>query len=86
MDPAQIEQTILDLIEASGKRGSISPTDAALALAEGDDAEKTWRRLLPQIRRVAIGLAQAGRIVILRKGKPADPGDFKGVYRLGRTL
>ena len=29
-----------------------------------------------------IGLAQQGRLVILRKGKPADPADFKGVYRL----
>jgi hypothetical protein len=25
---------------------------------------------------------KAGRIVILRKGRPVDPDDFKGVYRL----
>jgi hypothetical protein len=35
------------------------------------------------IRRIAVRLASEGRIVILRKGKPVDPADFKGVYRLG---
>ena len=29
------------------------------------------------------GLARAGRLVIYRKGKPADPDDFRGVYRIG---
>jgi hypothetical protein len=30
-----------------------------------------------------VRLAQQGQLVILRKGKPVDPADFKGVYRLG---
>ncbi len=34
------------------------------------------------VRRAAVALAEQGRVVILRKGKPADPRDFKGVYRL----
>ena len=29
------------------------------------------------------GSRLAGRLVIYRKGKPVDPNDFKGVYRLG---
>jgi hypothetical protein len=29
-----------------------------------------------------VGLARAGRLVILRHGKPADPDDFKGVWRM----
>ncbi|MBY0364025.1 MAG: DUF3253 domain-containing protein, partial [Phreatobacter sp.] len=33
-------------------------------------------------RRAAVGLAREGRLVILRKGKPVDPNDFRGVYRL----
>ncbi|MFI4964466.1 MAG: DUF3253 domain-containing protein, partial [Caulobacterales bacterium] len=41
-----------------------------------------WRRLLGQVRAVARGLARQGKVVILRHNKPADPGDFKGVYRL----
>jgi hypothetical protein len=35
------------------------------------------------VRRTAVRLAHEGRIVIYRKGKPVDPDDFKGVYRLG---
>jgi len=35
------------------------------------------------VRRAAVRLALAGRLVIYRKGKPVDPADFKGVYRLG---
>jgi len=38
--------------------------------------------LLQPVRRAAIRLALEGRLTILRKGKPADPSDFKGVYRL----
>ena len=34
-------------------------------------------------RRSAVKLSLEGRIVIYRKGKPVDPNDFKGVYRLG---
>jgi hypothetical protein len=34
------------------------------------------------VRAVARGLARQGRLVILRHNKPADPDDFKGVYRL----
>jgi hypothetical protein len=35
------------------------------------------------VRRTAVRMAEAGRIVIYRKGKPVDPRDFRGVYRLG---
>ena len=35
------------------------------------------------VRAAAVRLAEAGRLVIFRKGKPADPRDFRGVYRLG---
>jgi hypothetical protein len=30
-----------------------------------------------------VALAKQGRIVIYRKGRPADPDEFRGVYRLG---
>lgn len=72
-----IEETILRLAEAAGAAGSISPNDAAKALAPED-----WQSLMTRIRRTAIRLAGQGRITILRKGRPADPADFKGVYRL----
>jgi hypothetical protein len=34
------------------------------------------------VRRVAVRLMKEGRLVILRKGRPVDPDDFRGVYRL----
>ena len=77
--PAEIEATILRLLDEAGAGRTISPTDAARALIEGGE----WIALMPAVRRAAVELALAGRLVITRKGKPADPNDFKGVYRLG---
>lgn len=77
--------TILDLTQTSGRAGSISPTDAARAVAAalmpncGPDA---WHTYLAPIRRSAVALARDGRIEILRKGKPVDPTGVKGVIRL----
>lgn len=76
--PADIEATILRLLDEAGPGKSISPTDAARALVEGNE----WNTVMPAVRRAAVKLAQAGRLVIIRKGKPADPTGFKGVYRL----
>ena len=46
------------------------------------DPPDIWRRYLNAVRQQAKHLARMGRIDILRKGKPVDPNDFKGVYRL----
>jgi hypothetical protein len=72
-----IVETILQLAAASGPAGSISPNDVARTLSPTD-----WQVLMTRIRREAVRLAQQGRLTILRKGKPADPAEFKGVYRL----
>jgi hypothetical protein len=78
--PAEtVEDTILQLLDAAGAGRTISPTAVARALHAGPD----WNLQMPQVRRAAIALALAGRIVIFRKGRPVDPNDFKGVYRLG---
>jgi hypothetical protein len=79
-----LEETILRLCAARGADKSICPTDAAKAFAEarGED-DLAWRRWLTQVRSTAVGLARQGRLIIYRKGKPADPDDFRGVYRLG---
>ncbi len=75
-DPA--EATLLRLVTAQGR--SISPEDAARALTP---AGEDFRRRLPAVRAAAVRLAHAGKLAILRKGKPVDPDTFKGVYRLG---
>lgn len=41
-----------------------------------------WRRVTGHVRATARGLARQGRLTILRHGKPANPEQFKGVYRL----
>jgi hypothetical protein len=56
---------------------SVAPEDVARTLDPTG-----WRRELGKVRGVAVGLARAGRLVILRHGKPADPDTFKGVWRM----
>lgn len=72
-----VEAAILDLLAKVPPGKSVSPEDVARAL----DPE-SWRRTLGHVRAVARGLARQGKLVILRHNKPADPDDFKGVYRL----
>lgn len=75
-DEAVVE-TIIQLCAAAGLDDSIRPEDVALELRPED-----WQPLLKRVRLVAKQLAQAGHIIILRKGKPVDPNDFKGLIRL----
>ncbi len=79
IEPDAVEAAILRLLAEAGAGKSISPTDVARALHAGAD----WNVLMTPVRRAALKLARSGAIVILRKGKPVDPDDFKGVYRLG---
>jgi hypothetical protein len=74
---AEIEAAIFDLLAKAAPGKSISPAEVARAA----DPEG-WRRSLGHVRAVARGLARQGKVVILRHNKPADPDDFKGVYRL----
>jgi hypothetical protein len=79
-----LSETIPALCHAAGVGKTICPTEAAKVFAEtrGED-ELGWRNHLVQVRRAAVALALEGRLVIFRKGKPVDPEDFRGVYRLG---
>jgi hypothetical protein len=78
--PTPVEAAILALAEAAGPGRSFDPADVARRLSpEPGDA---WRRHLTAIRRAAACLAAAGRIDILRKGKPVPPEELRGVIRL----
>jgi hypothetical protein len=79
-DQRAIETALLRLLAERGPGKTLDPTEVARAL--GGDHPDGWGPLMQPIRRVAVALAEQSRIVILRKGKPADPRDFKGVYRL----
>jgi hypothetical protein len=80
-DASVIEALLLRLVAERGPDKTIDPTEAARAL--GGNHPDQWGPLMQPIRRVAVALAEQGRLVILRKGKPVDPRAFKGVYRLG---
>jgi hypothetical protein len=72
-----VEAVIFEMLAALPAGKSVSPQEVARAA----DPEG-WRRVLPQVRSTAIGLARQDKLVITRHGKPADPNSFKGVYRL----
>jgi hypothetical protein len=78
---ARLEAAILRLVAERGMDKTICPSEAARDLAGpvGD----AWGALMPAVRRIAVRMAKEGRLVITRKGRPVDPADFKGVYRLG---
>jgi hypothetical protein len=73
-----LEDSIVDVLARNGS-GTLSAPEIAHAIVPDGD----WHALLMPIRRAAVKLALAGSLVIYRKGKPADPNDFRGVYRLG---
>jgi hypothetical protein len=79
-----LAQVILALCAAAPPGKTIDPSEAAKFFArQRDEDDLAWRTHLTHVRSRAVGLARAGRLVIYRKGKPADPDDFRGVYRLG---
>jgi len=75
-DPDRIEAAILRLAAGRGADSSVCPSEVARAL----DAD--WRPLMRRVRLEAVRLATAGRIDILRKGKPVAPDAVRGVIRL----
>lgn len=77
-----IEDLVLRLATERGAAKTICPTEAAKAAAE-QRGETDWQGRLPAVKAAAVRLAKRGRIAIYRKGKPVDPEDFKGVYRIG---
>ena len=68
------------MLRERGEGRTVGPMDVARSLA-GDHPDQ-WGPLMPPIRRAAVKLMKEGRILILRKGRPVDPDDFRGVYRL----
>ena len=78
--PEALAEAILAAAAARGPDRTISPMDVARAL--GGSHPDGWGPLMTPIRHVAVRLMKEGRIVILRKGRPVDPDDFRGVYRL----
>lgn len=77
----QIAALMLSLAARCGPGKTLDPTEVARAYA-GSHPD-AWGPLMQPIRRIAVALAHEGRLVIYRKGKPVDPDDFRGIYRIG---
>ena len=75
-----IEDAIFALLATRDAGKTICPSEAARAASTAEP--DGWRKLMPQVRATAVGLARRGRLVITRGGEPADPNAFRGVYRL----
>lgn len=78
-DEGAAETALIRLCAECGVGKSVSPMDVAQALMPKEE----WQRALPVVRRVAVRLAREGRLMIYRKGKPVDPAELRGVYRIG---
>jgi hypothetical protein len=74
--PDPIESAILDLAASRGHAASFCPSEVARAL------HTDWRPYMGRVRIAAIRLMQAGRIEILRKGRPVGADGVRGVIRL----
>ena len=80
--PDPLAGEILRQLAAPGVR-SLTPADIARALAPGGEPGAEWPARLPEVRRLALVLARAGQIDILRHGRPVDPAaPVRGVIRL----
>lgn len=55
------------------------PSETARALAED------WRPLMPEIRRVAAALCEAGELRCTQRGQPAYPLSARGPIRLSSS-
>jgi hypothetical protein len=78
--PEEIETAMLALVEARGSGKNLDPAEVARAV--GGDKPDEWGPLMQPVRQAAVRLMKQGRLVILRKGRPVDPDDFRGIYRL----
>ena len=65
---AEIVETLLHLVDERGADKTVCPSEVARAL--GGPHPDGWGPLMQSVRRVAVALTKAGRIAILRKGRP----------------
>jgi len=77
-----VRAAILQQCAAAGPDSSVDFSAIARALGGSPTEVVPWRALIRRVRAEATALQAAGRIVVLRKGKPVDMQSAKGVIRL----
>lgn len=83
-DPDTLDRIEAELLRVAAERApdkTACPSEVARLVGGGHPDQ--WGPLMQPVRRIAVRLANEGRLVITRKGKPVDPNDFRGVYRVG---
>lgn len=83
VDTVILEDALLAHLSELGPDASLDPA-AVARVALGPHPDQ-WGPAMQPLRRIAVRLAEEGRAVILRKGKPIDPAEVKGLYRIGRA-
>ncbi|HEX8333139.1 MAG TPA: DUF3253 domain-containing protein [Segetibacter sp.] len=73
----EIAQTILTLATARGKDKTICPSEVARHLSANN-----WRNYMHQVRKIAFELRDAGKIMILQKGKEVAGREVVGPIRI----
>lgn len=76
-----LEEAARDLLRKAGE-GLVEP--ATIARVVGGPTPDGWGPLMQPLRLALVKLAHDGSIIIYRKGQPADPDTFRGLYRIGR--
>lgn len=78
---AQLERTILWLLDQRAPTATICPSDAARAVGPTDG----WRGLMEPAREAAARLVQAGRVEITQGGQVVDLATARGPIRIRRV-
>jgi hypothetical protein len=77
---AELERTILSLLDDRALSSTICPSDAARAVGTVD----SWRSLMDAARDAARRLVEAGEVVITQGGEVVDLDTARGPIRIRR--
>lgn len=76
----EIRQAVVSLLDSRRPAATICPSEVARELAPD------WRPLMPQVRAVAVAMAEQGLLEIRQQGRPIAPGGpLVGPIRLAST-
>lgn len=75
--PKTISQTMLAMATERGPDKTICPSEVAREMFPAN-----WRKHMDEIREVAVGLQQQGKVSITQKGEPVDVNNIKGPIRI----
>ena len=81
MTDPEIVDAIFRLLHARARSASVCPSEVARVLVGGQDG---WRALMPEVRRVAAGLAAHGELRVTQGTATVDALSANGPVRLRR--